>query len=122
MDYCGYFDAHGDPDSCNAFARDDMCPTGQFTQIRHFCVWREYDWTEAQTIMLGDVAGAIGACVRDECQLYDNAFSIVAEYAALFLPLTYLLTYSLADFRKLHDGRGFLKLPEEATGSATVHV
>lgn len=112
LDYCS---EQLDRDSCNSWMRDgQLCPLDETPQVDFMCGWEEFIYTDSQKKMLPPSALAQrGKCIRSECKLYANSFSIAAEYAALYLPLTYLISFALADIKYLHDdGNVFQRFPE----------
>jgi len=48
------------------------------------------------------------ACVRHQCDLKGNAWSIASEYVALFLPATYLASFGIADLNHLFQLKAFV--------------
>ena len=111
LDYCGTFHEQG---ACDAFLRNEsditLCAPSQSAPIRFRCRWHPYTFTPTQQVLLPPIVSVGGGvCRRSECQLYENSLSIAAEYAAMFLPLTYLVTYGLADLTYLSDSGGLVR-------------
>ncbi|KAL3894927.1 MAG: hypothetical protein SGPRY_013668 [Prymnesium sp.] len=113
LDYCSRLKTQG---ACDSWLRGaEECP-GE-PSISFLCGWKSFNFTQSQQILLPKEDLKLkGMCVRKECKLYSNAFSIMAEYAVLFLAVTYGITFSLADLQAL-DGQTMDKLARIARNS-----
>jgi len=117
LEYCSEFK---DQAKCESWLRNgEMCPS-KTPPTNSFCKWNVYTWSEVQKVIVPEIANAgLGECIRSQCPLYLNAFSIASEYAALFLPVTYLASYALVDLKYMSPEHQFSRrlIPSGALSS-----
>lgn len=103
LDYCSELVTEAE---CNAFPQNDgnsgecVFEGPLWRQVHFNCVWRHPRHSRFTRAVLSQTApGWEGRCQRHECELYRNAFSICAEYALLFVPLCYVVSFGLSDLK-----------------------
>lgn len=115
LDFCR---AHKDENSCNGFLAnltatcnfDNLQETDEFfAQIRYTCTWDAFTPKPTHQKFLPVMTGNTGsACVRHQCDLKGNAWSVASEYVALILPVIYLSSFGLADLKHLFQLKSFV--------------
>lgn len=66
---------------------------------RYTCKWVSSELEPAQKIFSSDawLSSHSGMCIKHECNLYDNAANIQAEFVGLWMMYTYFVSYTLFD-------------------------
>jgi hypothetical protein len=123
LDYCSELVTEAE---CNAFPQNEgnpgecMFDGPRWRQVHFNCAWKHPKHSNFTRTVLSETApGWEGRCQRHECELYNNAFSICAEYAMLFIPVCYVVSFGLSDFKYFIAPQSVVRY-EEARSSKSI--
>jgi len=119
LDYCSHFRTESE---CNAFLQingsDCTLDELEKERIRFDCAWTSWEGSGFTKAVLSTTIASYpseweGSCKRNRCELYKNAFSICAEFAALFISVCYITSFGLFDLKYFVNPPEFVRYETE---------